>query len=71
MDLYQTATQWSIFTVTQSRLLSTTGAACYKRYVCQIDFSSAAYTTVTTTICRDYSSAAIRKNYGTGLKYDN
>ena len=27
MDLYETATQFSIFTLTQSRLMSTTGAA--------------------------------------------
>ena len=58
--------------MSQSRLLSTNGAARYKNYVCQIDFSSATYTTVTTTICRDTSTTNnfIRKSYGTGIKYD-
>ena len=58
--------------MTASRLLSTTGAETYKRYFCQIEFSSATYTTVTTTICIDVSNPATsqRKNYGTGLKYD-
>ena len=56
--------------MTQSRLLSTTGAATYKSYYCQIDFSSAAYTTVTTTICKDASMNSPFKNYGTGLKYE-
>ena len=31
--------------------MSTTGEAGYKRYLCQIDFSSAAYTTVSTVKC--------------------
>ena len=54
MYLYQTATQWSVFTMTQSRLLSTTPAAMSKAQFCQIDFSNAAYTTVTSTTCRDF-----------------
>ena len=58
--------------MTQSRLLSTNGAAAYKLHSCQIDFSSAAYITVTTTKCIDISLTLsfIRKNYGTGIKYD-
>ena len=44
--------------MTASRLLSTNGAAAYNRHFCQIDFGSAAYTTVTSTICVDGSNSA-------------
>ena len=54
----------------QSRLLSTTGVAIGKLYLCQIDFSDVSYTTVTSTICRDYSNPVAWKQYGTGIKYD-
>ena len=58
--------------MTNSRLLSTTGASTNFRHLCQINFSSAAYTTVTTTKCINYSNGAFnyRKSYGTGIKYD-
>ena len=52
----------------QSRLLSNNGAGTKFRF-CQIDFSSAAYITVSTVKCIESSNGG-RKNYGTGIKYD-
>ena len=34
MDVYATSTQWTLFFITQSRLMSTTGEASFKRYLC-------------------------------------
>ena len=34
MDVYVTSAQWTLFFITQSRLMSTTGQASFKRYFC-------------------------------------
>ena len=51
--------------------MSTNGIAVYKTHLCQIDFTDASCTTVTSSKCRDVSFLTYNwKTYGTGIKYD-